>query len=113
MFMIPLVVLMVVMIGMSALTGRKDKKKRAELLQAIGRNDRVQTIGGIIGTIVEMADDEVVLRVDEASNTRIRFSKAAVQQVLRKAGGGGGGGGGGPTAGAQAESKPALAKAGA
>ncbi len=89
----------------SVLGGRKEKKKRAELLGALARNDRVQTVGGVIGTVVELRDDEVVLRVDENTNTRITFSKAAVQQILRK---GGGGGGGGPATSSQAEAKPAA-----
>jgi preprotein translocase subunit YajC len=68
----------------TVLGGRKEKKRRAELLSSLKRQDRVQTMGGIIGTIVEMKDDEVVLRVDEGTNTRIRFARSAIQQVLRE-----------------------------
>ena len=35
------------------------------------------------------AGDEVTLRVDEASGTRIRVAKSAVQQVLKSSGRGG------------------------
>ncbi len=62
---------------------RKQKKKRNEMMGALKRNDRVQTVGGIIGVVTEIKDEEVVLRVDEASKTKIRFSKTAVQQVLK------------------------------
>lgn len=85
-----------IMIGMLALmiftsfTGqRKEKKRREAMMNAMGKHDRVQTAGGIIGTIVEMKNDEVVLRVDESSNTRIRFAKSSIQQVLKSAGKGG------------------------
>lgn len=88
----------------SILGGRKEKKKRAELLSGLGRNDRVQTIGGILGTVVELRDDEVTLRVDENTNTRITFSKSSVQQILRKANA--------PATPSQAEAKPAGIKAG-
>lgn len=95
----PMLVIMlgvlVFMILMTTLTGRKERKRRAELLSGLATNDRVQTIGGVLGTIVEVRDDEVVLRVDENTNTRIRFSKSAVQQVIRKANAGGGAGGAG------------------
>lgn len=64
--------------------GRKEKRRKAELLSSIGRHDRVQTIGGIIGTVAEMTDDEVVLRVDESTNSRVRVSRASIQQVLKK-----------------------------
>ena len=85
-----------IMIGMLALMiftsfsgQRKEKKRREAMMSAMGKHDRVQTAGGIIGTIVEMKGDEVVLRVDESSNTRIRFAKSSIQQVLKSAGKGG------------------------
>ena len=64
----------------------------------------MQTIGGVIGTVVELRDDEVTLRVDENTNTRITFSKASVQQILRKANA--------PGTSSQAEAKPVGIKAG-
>jgi preprotein translocase subunit YajC len=42
----------------------------------------VQTIGGVIGTIVEVKDAEVVVKIDETTNTKIRFARSAIQQVL-------------------------------
>lgn len=65
-----------------ALGQRKNDKKRRALLSQIKRYDRVQTIGGVIGTVMELKDTEVVLRTDEHSDTRIRFSRSAIQQVL-------------------------------
>jgi preprotein translocase subunit YajC len=65
------------------LAGRKEKKQRALLLGSIKKHDRVQTIGGIIGIVSEIRDDEIVLKVDESSNTKIRFARSAVQQVLK------------------------------
>lgn len=79
----PLLLIMVLFILFTSLSGRKERKKRAEMLGGLSRNDRVQTIGGIIGTVIELSNDEMVLRVDEASNTRVRFARSAVQQVLR------------------------------
>lgn len=69
---------------MSLFSGRKDKRRRSEMLAGLKRHDRVQTLGGIIGTIVDVKDDELVLRVDETSNTRIRFARSAVQSILRE-----------------------------
>lgn len=83
-FLFVMVGVMVLMILMSTWSGRKEKKKRAALLASIGRHDRVQTIGGVIGTVVEMRDDEVVLRVDDSTNTRITFSRSSLQGVLKK-----------------------------
>jgi preprotein translocase subunit YajC len=52
------------------------------MVSAIKKHDRVQTIGGVIGSVVEIKPDYVVLKVDESSNTRITFARSAVQQVL-------------------------------
>ena len=62
--------------------GRKEKKKREALLNAVKKNDKVITLGGMIGTVAEIRDDEIVLRVDENSNTKVRFTRSAIQQVL-------------------------------
>ncbi len=78
-----LLAFLIFMILTSVLGGRKERKKREQMLGSLRKHDRVQTTGGIIGTIAEVRDDEVLLKVDEHTNTRIRVAKAAVQQVLR------------------------------
>ncbi len=82
MFMPLLLVLLVMMITFTMLGQRRDKKKKAALLNAIKKHDRVQTVGGVIGSVVEIKPDTVLLKVDETSNTRITFARSAVQQVL-------------------------------
>jgi len=72
------------MIVTSVMGSRKEKRKRAELLGSLARYDRVLTTGGVIGTVVELKDDEVVLKVDESTNAKIHFSRSAVQSILRK-----------------------------
>ncbi|MDX1681721.1 MAG: preprotein translocase subunit YajC [Phycisphaeraceae bacterium] len=59
---------------------QKDKKHK-KLIAAIGKGDRVTTVGGIMGTVVEVRDDVVVIKVDENNNTRLKFSKAAIQSA--------------------------------
>ncbi len=73
------------MIFMQMSAGRKEKKRRAAMMASLGRHDRVQMMGGIIGTVMEVHDDEVVIKVDEATNTRIRFARTSVQTILKKA----------------------------
>ncbi|MFZ4429658.1 MAG: preprotein translocase subunit YajC [Phycisphaerales bacterium] len=62
------------------LSGRREQKKRTELMASLRKGDKVQTNGGIIGTIAELGQDDVVLKVEEG---RIRFAKASVSGVLR------------------------------
>ena len=61
---------------------RKEKKKRQEMLAAIKKNDRVMTIGGIIGSVISVSDNEVSLKVDESANVKITVVRSAIQKVL-------------------------------
>lgn len=59
----------------------KDKKVK-DMLSTLKRGDRVQTIGGILGTVVEARETDVLLKVDETSNTKIKFARSAIHKVL-------------------------------
>ena len=60
---------------------RKTEARRKEMLSALKKGDRVTTIGGIMGTIMEVRDDEVLLKTDESNNARMRFARWAVRGV--------------------------------
>jgi len=79
--LLPMVLVLGLMIVMSVFTGRKDKKKRQELMSSLKRGDTVQLSGGMIGTVIEIRDDDVLVKFDEG---KIRFVKAAVQTILRE-----------------------------
>jgi len=61
---------------------RNQDKGRKDMLSQLKKGDRVQTIGGIIGTVVEAREDSVLVKVDESNNTKIRFSRPAIHRVL-------------------------------
>ncbi|MHC4412334.1 MAG: preprotein translocase subunit YajC [Planctomycetota bacterium] len=50
------------------------------------KNDKVRTIGGIIGTIVDIKGDEVTLKVDESNNTKIKVASSAIGKNVSKEG---------------------------
>ena len=54
------------------------------MVQTLEKNDKVRTIGGIMGTVMEVKGDEVVLKVDEANNTKIRVISSAIGKNLSK-----------------------------
>jgi preprotein translocase subunit YajC len=66
------------------MTNRRETKRKKEMLESLKKNDRVQTIGGIIGSIVELKPELVVLKVDENSNTKVTFARTAVVGVLKE-----------------------------
>lgn len=80
-FMWIMMVLLVVMVVMTSLAGRKERKKRQEIMSSLKKQDKVITTGGVIGTVVELTDDEAVLRVEEG---KIRVTRTAIANVLRQ-----------------------------
>lgn len=82
--MLMMAVIMGGFILMMFLSKRKEDKKRTELMSSLQRNDKVQTIGGMIGNIVEIDSNEVVLRTDEITNSRVRINRSAISAVLNR-----------------------------
>jgi preprotein translocase subunit YajC len=63
--------------------GNKGKEKqRQDMLKQLKRNDEVQTIGGVIGRVIEVRDDRVQVKVDENTQTKVWFSRSAIHRVL-------------------------------
>lgn len=63
---------------------KKQQKAHDKMLADMGRNDRVVTIGGLVGVIVDVKDDEVVVKIDESNNTKIRMKKWAIRAMDAK-----------------------------
>ena len=66
---------------------RPERRKKAELRQKLAnlkKNDRIVTIGGIYGTIVnvEQESKDITIRVDDNNNTRLRVLRSAVTPVV-------------------------------
>ena len=80
-FLTPLILIMGVMWIMLILPKRKQDKTRQQMLDNMKRGDEIQTIGGIIGKVVEPKDDRVLVKVDESSNTKIWFARSAIARV--------------------------------
>jgi len=81
---IPLILMMVVMYFFMLRGPRKKQQQQKQMLQAIKKNDRIRTIGGIFGTVVDVRDDEVVIKVDESNNTKIHLSRSAIAAVTQE-----------------------------
>lgn len=80
-FMVVVVGLLVVMLFFNSRTRRKTEAKRNQMLTAMKKGDRVTTIGGVIGTLIEVRDRDVVVKIDEQNNTRVRFLRSAIHSV--------------------------------
>ena len=63
---------------------KKQQQKHKQMIQSLEKNDKVRTIGGVYGTIVDIRENEVVLKVDESNNTKIRLAISAINRNLSK-----------------------------
>ncbi|HUW18514.1 MAG TPA: preprotein translocase subunit YajC [Sedimentisphaerales bacterium] len=63
---------------------RKKQQEHRQMVQSLEKNDRVRTIGGIIGTVVDIKGDEITLKVDESNNTKIKVVSSAIGKNLSK-----------------------------
>jgi preprotein translocase subunit YajC len=52
------------------------------MVKSLQKNDRVRTIGGIFGTVIEVRDKEVIIKIDESNNTKMRVSPNAISSVV-------------------------------
>ena len=84
-FLFPALLLGMVVFMMVMSGGRKKREqaKKKKLLDGLAKNDRILTIGGIVGTVAAVRDNEVVVKVDETTNAKMVFLKRAIQQVIR------------------------------
>lgn len=80
--LLPIILIFAVLWIILFLPQRREKKRRQQMLAVLKRGDRVLTVGGAIGTVVDVKPNEVTLKVDESTNTRMRFSRSAIQTVL-------------------------------
>ena len=63
---------------------RKDQARREAMMAGLKKNDRVLTAGGIYGVVlnVHREANEVTIRVDEATNAKLRVTLSSITQVL-------------------------------
>jgi preprotein translocase subunit YajC len=67
-----------------------EKRKRleeAKMLASLVKNDRIVTLGGLHGTVVSAVPDSdvIVLKIDEAGNTRVKVNRSAVVAITEHA----------------------------
>ena len=81
--MSPILIMVVLMYFLMIRPEKKRKKKEKAMLDALKRGDRICTIGGIYGTIMDIKDDTVTLAVgrDNLSMVVARWSIRSVEDV--------------------------------
>ncbi len=81
---LPFILIFVVMYLILFRGPRKKQQQHKQMVQTLSKNDKVRTIGGIIGTVVDVKGDEVTLKVDESNNTKIKIASSAIGRNVSK-----------------------------
>ena len=58
---------------------KKRETKRKEMIAAVRKGDRVITVGGIHGRVLQVSDNSVLAEVD--TNVKLRFTKNSLAEV--------------------------------
>ncbi len=61
---------------------RKNRKRRAQMLSTLAKDDKVLTNGGIYGRVARIEDEVVTLVV--ADGVRLRFSRGSIQGLVEE-----------------------------
>lgn len=80
--LVPIVLVFFVMYFLLIRPQTKQQQAQARMQAALKKNDEVVTLGGIHGTVVNVKEDVVTLRVDD--NTRIDVDKTAITRRVKE-----------------------------
>ena len=61
---------------------KKKQQKHTQMVKSLSKNDRIRTIGGIYGTVIDVKDNELTIKIDESSNTKMKVSPGAIAEVI-------------------------------
>ena len=79
---IPIVLIFFVMYFLLIRPQAKQQKETARMQANLKKNDTVVTFGGIHGTVVNVKEDTVTLRVDD--NVRLEVDKSGIARLVKE-----------------------------
>lgn len=80
--LLPFILMFVVMYFLILRPQKRKEKERKALLSRVKKNDRVVTGGGIHGLVTSVRENEVILRVDDAKDVKLKVDRSAIVAVL-------------------------------
>lgn len=80
--LLPFILMFVVMYFLILRPQKRKEKERKALLASIKKNDRVVTAGGIHGLVISVREHEVILRIDDAKDIKVKVDRSAIAMVL-------------------------------
>lgn len=80
--LMPFIIMFVIFYFLLIRPQQKKQKQRNMMLLNLQKGDKVVTIGGLHGTVVELTDDTVVLKVNDV--TKLTFDRSSINNVKEK-----------------------------
>lgn len=80
--MLPLLLIFVIFYFLLIRPQHKKQKEHEEMLKKLEKNDEIVTTGGVHGTIVNVKDTTVILRIDD--NVKVELQKNCVAFVKKR-----------------------------
>lgn len=80
--LVPLIFMFAIFYFLLIRPQRSQEKERQKMLLGLNKNDEVVTTGGIHGTIVNVKDKTVILRIDD--NVKIELEKNCITYLKKK-----------------------------
>ena len=81
--LLPLILIFAVFYFLLIRPQQKKMKDHRAMLQALKRNDKVVTGGGIVGTIAKVRDDSDEIEVEIAPNVRITVLRGTISAMVK------------------------------
>jgi len=81
----PLILMFVIFYFLLIRPQQKKQKEHKQMLENLGRGDRVITAGGLYGRVIEAKED--ILTLDVGSNVQVQVGRAFISAVLNPEGG--------------------------
>ena len=78
-FMAPLFLIAIIFYFLLVRPQKREREKQDQLLKGLKKNDRVVTIGGVVGTIVNIEPESKVVTLKVDDSTRMVFLRSAIQ----------------------------------
>ncbi len=80
--MLPFILMFVVMYFLILRPQKRREKERKALLSRVKKNDRVVTAGGVHGVVTSARENDVILRIDDAKDVKVKVDRSAIVTVL-------------------------------
>ncbi len=78
---IPYILIIIVFYFLLIRPQKQQEKERQKMLENLSKNDEVVTSGGIHGTIVNVKDKTVILRIDE--NVKVEIERNCIASLKK------------------------------